>query len=115
MGAGAYYSSGWKYATTGDRAAYHDIGDGSFKWNTAPSGTAGNAISFTQAMTLNASGNLSVGNTNDTYKLDVSGTGRFTGTLTDDSIIYYQVNWRWNIQVFPHSDMVVLHLQVILH
>jgi hypothetical protein len=31
-------------------------------------------------MTLNASGNLSIGNTNDTYKLDVTGTGRFTGT-----------------------------------
>jgi len=50
-------------------------------WSTAPSGTAGNAISFTQAMTLNASGNLSLGNTNDTYKLDVTGTGRFTGDL----------------------------------
>jgi len=32
-------------------------------------------------MTLNASGNLSIGNTNDTYKLDVSGTGRFTDTV----------------------------------
>jgi hypothetical protein len=31
-------------------------------------------------MTLNASGNLSIGNTNDTYKLDVSGTGRFTAS-----------------------------------
>jgi hypothetical protein len=29
-----------------------------FAWYTAPSGTAGNAISFTQAMTLDASGNL---------------------------------------------------------
>jgi hypothetical protein len=29
----------------------------------APSGTAGNAISFTQAMTLTAAGNLLVGNT----------------------------------------------------
>jgi hypothetical protein len=32
-------------------------------------------------MTLNASGNLSIGNTNDTYKLDVTGTGRFSGVL----------------------------------
>lgn len=41
-------------------------------------------------MRLNASGNLSIGNTNDTYKLDVSGTGRFTGQLTvstNDGII----------------------------
>jgi hypothetical protein len=36
-------------------------------------------------MRLNASGNLSIGNTNDTYKLDVSGTGRFTGVVTSDS------------------------------
>jgi hypothetical protein len=35
-------------------------------------------------MTLNASGNLSIGNTNDTYKLDVTGTGRFTNTLQLD-------------------------------
>jgi len=32
-------------------------------WYTAPSGTAGNAITFTQAMTLDASGNLLVGAT----------------------------------------------------
>lgn len=54
--------------------------DGTHAWYTALSGTAGNAISFTQAMTLNPSGNLSIGNTNNTYKLDVSGTGRFNGT-----------------------------------
>jgi hypothetical protein len=59
---------------------------GSHIWYTAPSGTAGNAISFTQAMTLNASGNLSIGNTNDTYKLDVSGTGRFTNGSTGFAI-----------------------------
>jgi hypothetical protein len=35
----------------------------------------------TEYMRLNASGNLSIGNTNDTYKLDVTGTGRFTGDL----------------------------------
>jgi hypothetical protein len=35
----------------------------SHRWYTAPSGTAGNAITFTQAMTLDASGNLGVGTT----------------------------------------------------
>jgi hypothetical protein len=34
---------------------------GAFQWYTAPSGTAGNTITFTQAMTLDASGNLGVG------------------------------------------------------
>jgi hypothetical protein len=36
---------------------------GSHSWYTAASGTAGNAITFTQAMTLDASGNLGVGST----------------------------------------------------
>jgi hypothetical protein len=34
---------------------------GEFRFKTAASGTAGNAITFTQAMTLDASGNLLVG------------------------------------------------------
>jgi len=68
------------YTRTATAAQYHIQGN-THIWRIAPSGTAGNAISFTQAMTLNASGNLSIGNTNDTYKLDVSGEGRFSGRL----------------------------------
>jgi hypothetical protein len=37
--------------------------NGAHQWLNAPSGTAGDAISFTQAMTLDASGNLLVGTT----------------------------------------------------
>ena len=37
-------------------------------------------VGFSEKMRINASGNVSIGNTNNTYKLDVSGTGRFTGT-----------------------------------
>ena len=72
----AYWNSGWKYGGTGQAANYAQEA-GAHYWSTAPSGTAGNAISFTQAMTLNASGNLSIGNTNDTYKLEVHGEARF--------------------------------------
>jgi hypothetical protein len=36
---------------------------GQHQWKTAPSGTAGDTITFTQAMTLDASGNLLVGKT----------------------------------------------------
>jgi hypothetical protein len=39
-------------------AARYEQGAGVHAWYTAPSGTAGNAISFTQAMTLDASGRL---------------------------------------------------------
>jgi hypothetical protein len=37
---------------------------GQHRWYNAPSGTAGNTISFTQAMTLDASGNWVIGSTN---------------------------------------------------
>jgi hypothetical protein len=55
----------------------------SFRWFTAPSGTAGTAISFTQAMTLDASGRLGIGTTSPACKLNVDGTGellRLSGT-----------------------------------
>lgn len=45
------------------------------------------ATNSTEKMRVSASGNLSVGNTNNTYKLDVSGTGRFTGQLRLESTI----------------------------
>lgn len=53
----------WKYTRTGTAAKYEAGLGGAHAWFTAPSGTAGNAISFTQAMTLDASGNLLVGYT----------------------------------------------------
>jgi hypothetical protein len=59
----AYYSStGWRYFGTALASRYEQA-IGAHAWYTAPSGTAGNAISFTQAMTLDASGNLLVGTT----------------------------------------------------
>jgi hypothetical protein len=60
-----YFNSGWKYGGTGE-ATYYYQDAGTHKWYNAPSGTAGNAITFTQAMTLDASGNLLVGTTTGT-------------------------------------------------
>ena len=80
--ANAYYNAGWKYINSGVSSRYEQ-GSGHF-WFTAPSGTAGNAITFTQAMTLDASGNLLVGTTSGSYKLTVNGTGYFASTLTLD-------------------------------
>jgi hypothetical protein len=52
---------------------------GVHSWYTAPSGTAGNAISFTQAMTLDASGNLLLKTTSiGTSAVGVIGLGNAT-------------------------------------
>ena len=45
---------------TSNLASYYNQNAGTHAWYTAPSGTAGDAISFTQAMTLDASGNLTL-------------------------------------------------------
>jgi hypothetical protein len=63
LGYNVYYGSGaYRYAETGTAARYIQTA-GEHQFYTAPSGTAGNPISFTQAMTLDASGNLLLGST----------------------------------------------------
>jgi hypothetical protein len=80
----AVYTSGWKYLSNTNATYYsqNETAAGVHAWFNAPSGTAGNAITFTQAMTLTAAGRLLIGTpTEATYMLDVNGTGRFSGTL----------------------------------
>ena len=55
----------FNYVATGPALAYRML-SGEHRWFTAASGTAGNTISFTQAMTLSAANNLLVGVTTDT-------------------------------------------------
>jgi len=63
MAANAYYNgTNFIYKAT-TSAGYYQIAGNQFQWYNAASGTAGNTISFTQAMTLDASGNLLVGTT----------------------------------------------------
>jgi hypothetical protein len=63
VNANSYFDgSAFKYINT-DFASEYRQASGQHIWLTAPSGTAGNAISFTQAMTLDASGNLIIGGT----------------------------------------------------
>jgi hypothetical protein len=58
----AYFNSGWKYIASSQGALqFQAIPGTGFLWSTAPSGTAGNAISFSEAMRIDSSGNLLVG------------------------------------------------------
>ena len=78
MFANTFYDGAFKYINTASASRYRM--DGEHTWYVAPSGTAGNAITFTQAMTLDASGNLGVGTTSPSEKLEVAGTIKVTGT-----------------------------------
>jgi hypothetical protein len=71
------FAGSFKYLTTNYASRYNQEA-GVHSWYTAPSGTAGNAISFTQAMTLDASGNLGIGTTSPAYNLDISSASATT-------------------------------------
>ena len=81
VAANMYYGGGYKYAATGAASQYQQYA-GEHRWFNAASGTAGNAISFTQAMTLDASGNLGVGATSPNAKIQASGSGSVTVRAT---------------------------------
>jgi hypothetical protein len=67
----AYESSTGPKYTNSSQASGYQQNAGIHAWFTAPSGTAGNAITFTQAMTLDASGNLGIGTSSPANPLNI--------------------------------------------
>lgn len=59
----AVFASGWKYAQTGKLATRYAGEAGQHQFFTAPSGTAGNAITFTERMRIDSSGSVFIGTT----------------------------------------------------
>jgi hypothetical protein len=68
----------WKYLETYSSAQYQ-VGAGQHIWYTAPSGTAGNAITWSERMRITSGGEVLIGNTNGTEKLTVTGNIRASG------------------------------------
>ncbi len=98
---GFYNGTNWIYKQTNTASKYEH--DGSHRWFTAPSGTAGNAISFTQAMTLTAGGDLLVGATTANVfgipSIQAGGSNanglisvRRDTTTASDQVIFYNPN-----------------------
>jgi hypothetical protein len=86
--ANAYFDgANTRYINNGFSTYYRQNDSGTHKWFTAPSGTAGNAITFTQAMTLDASGNLLVGTTSlsTSERLNVTYAPANTGIVLNTS------------------------------
>jgi hypothetical protein len=85
MPTNAYYNgTNYIYSTTAAASNYTQTA-GEHKWFYAASGTAGNAITFTQAMTLNASGNLGIGTSSPSGRLSVT-TSTMTNQIIADSM-----------------------------
>jgi hypothetical protein len=85
-----FYANGYfdgssnRYLQNGFASRYYQA-NSSHVWETAPSGTAGNAISFTQAMTLDVSGNLFLGTTSA-----LQSTERLAVTTSNNTAIIAQ-------------------------
>lgn len=101
LGTNAYYNgTNWIY-TTSNPASYYAQNSGQHQWNTAATGTAGATVSFTQAMTLDASGNLNVTSpaftdsivtinatsTNVSQRLNFTANGTIQTQIYDDSTV----------------------------
>ena len=79
LGSNSYRSTSgtWKYITS-NSASRQDLSAGQIRWYNASSGTAGNDITWSEAMRIDSSGNVGIGTTtvNATYlpKLQITGT-----------------------------------------
>jgi hypothetical protein len=80
-----YNGSTYIYKTT-EAASRYDQQQGAHAWFNAPSGTAGNVLTFTQAMTLDASGNLGVGTTSPSSRLEIVGVNPKLTINANDSV-----------------------------
>jgi hypothetical protein len=85
MNSSYYNGTNFIYKGTGTSyvpAQYVMTSSGAHEWHTAPSGTAGNAITFTQAMTLDASGQLAIGRATAASMLDIEKGGATTNATS---------------------------------
>jgi hypothetical protein len=101
------------YKTTNAAVLYNQgVGGANHRWYNAPSGTAGDAITFTQAMTLDASGNVGIGVTPSTtsagqsLEIDVVGSGLLSigsTNLYTTSSVYYDAGFKYAVSGVPVS------------
>ena len=94
----------WKYAVGLAASLYQQL-DGTHRWYNAPSGTAGNAITFTQAMTLDASGNLGIGMSSPNTRLYVSGSNPTNGYVATISNSYASAGRTGTYLLFDASSL----------
>ena len=84
-----YYNNGTNFIRTYSGAiASYQMYAGNHSWLNAGSGTVGNTVAFTQAMTLDASGNLGVGTTSFSNRLTVAGTGTVGRFISSNTGVY---------------------------
>ena len=98
----AYRNSSSNYIYKNDGTAqYIEAANGAFAFYNAASGTAGNTVSFTQAMTLNASGNLGIGTASPVGKLQV--TGSLASFILNTSGTEFYNNYAGQVKIYASN------------
>ena len=103
LGVNNYYSSGYKYAVAGQRATQYEQFNGNHSWYYAGISTnAGDPVTFTQAMTLDANNNLLIGQTtrgvvnSNSFNLDVASSTLYVnhanGVATGSAYLQFGYN-----------------------
>ena len=109
---GTYFRNNAYYGASGDvylisaAATQYAQTSGQHQWFTAPSGTAGAAITFTQAMTLDASGNLVIGQTLAGARVTAKGDNSlqfFNAANTNQTDIGFPDAQTFNIRTYHAS------------
>ena len=121
----SYYNSGYRYQTSGVAASDYSQSSGAHYWRTAPVGTAGSAMTWTNAMTLNSSGNLLIGTATDNGvdKLQVNGSikcsnGSKIGGVNHSIVVYNEpmsypataIHFKFNYRPLTIDKMICLRL-----
>jgi hypothetical protein len=84
--------SNYKYISSAEASLYQQA-SGAHNWRIAASGTAGNTITFTQAMTLDASGNWVIGSTSaNSYRARIYGGNDNSLAIDNDGSRYTTTN-----------------------
>ena len=86
-------ASGNFYQYTGFASKYTQV-NSEHQWFTAPSGTAGNAITFTQAMTLDANNNFYLGGTTNPYsaaRMVIEHTSTYNRTMFKRGVNFVEI------------------------
>ena len=98
-----YFNDGAnKYISTGFATSYGQS-TGQHIWYIAPSGTAGNPVTFTQAMTLDANGTLIVGSTS-AMATSASNRGQVSANGSSDSVFVLGVGGTATSRIYTTSS-----------